>query len=188
MTHHPGLVLLLKDGETKEDLLKLTKEELLLRWVNYHLAKSAYSGREIRNFNNDIKDSQAYIHLLKQIQPANYQPAVNLGPLSETDDLRRAERMLGEAEKLKARDFITPSDVITGNQKLNMAFVANLFNTYPALENDNLEAVEDLIEETREEKTYRNWMNSMGVNPYVNYLYTDLADCLVIFQVAFLKF
>lgn len=41
---------------------------------------------------------------------------------------------------------------------------------------------EDLIEETREEKTYRNWMNSMGVNPYVNYLYTDLTDCLVIFQ------
>ncbi len=42
---------------------------------------------------------------------------------------------------------------------------------------------EDVIEETREEKTYRNWMNSMGVNPYVNYLYTDLQDCLVIFQV-----
>lgn len=30
---------------------------------------------------------------------------------------------------------------------------------------------------------YRNWMNSMGVQPYVNYLYGDLADGLIIFQV-----
>lgn len=29
--------------------------------------------------------------------------------------------MLCEADKLKARDFITPSDVVLGNQKLNMA-------------------------------------------------------------------
>lgn len=63
--------------------------------------------------------------------------------------------------------------------------MANLFNTYPALDvpEDVTIQDEDLIEETREEKTYRNWMNSMGVNPYVNYLYTDLQDCLVIFQV-----
>lgn len=29
---------------------------------------------------------------------------------------------------------------------------------------------------------YRNWMNSMGVSPHVNWLYSDLADGLVIFQ------
>lgn len=29
---------------------------------------------------------------------------------------------------------------------------------------------------------YRNWMNSLGVNPYVNYLYTDLRDGLILFQ------
>ena len=27
----------------------------------------------------------------------------------------------------------------------------------------------------------------MGVNPYVNYLYTDLQDCLIIFQVFFFR-
>ena len=32
---------------------------------------------------------------------------------------------------------------------------------------------------------YRNWMNSLGVSPYVNWLYSDLADGLVIFQVYF---
>jgi hypothetical protein len=29
---------------------------------------------------------------------------------------------------------------------------------------------------------YRNWMNSLGVNPHVNYLYTDLYDGLILFQ------
>lgn len=29
---------------------------------------------------------------------------------------------------------------------------------------------------------YRNWMNSMGVTPHVNWLYSDLADGLIIFQ------
>ena len=59
--------------------------------------------------------------------------------------------------------------------------MANLFNKYPALEvtSEQLE----VIEETREEKTFRNWMNSMGVKPKVNYLYTGLQDGLVIFQV-----
>ena len=30
---------------------------------------------------------------------------------------------------------------------------------------------------------YRNWMNSLGVQPRVNYLYSDLYNGLVIFQV-----
>lgn len=54
-----------------------------------------------------------------------------------------------------------------------------MFNKHPALE----EPEEDLgIQETREEKMFRNWMNSLGVKPYVNYLYGDLYNGLVIFQ------
>ena len=30
---------------------------------------------------------------------------------------------------------------------------------------------------------FRNWMNSLGVNPFVNYLYTDLQDGLILFQI-----
>ena len=37
LTHVPGLVNLLLPGETIEDLMKLSPEQLLLRWVNYHL-------------------------------------------------------------------------------------------------------------------------------------------------------
>jgi len=68
LQNHPGLVALLEEGETLEDLMKLSPEELLIRWVNYHLARSN-CGRRISNFTTDIKDSVAYIHLLHQISP-----------------------------------------------------------------------------------------------------------------------
>jgi hypothetical protein len=43
-----------------------------------------------------------------------------------------------------------------------------------------------VIEETREEKTYRNFINSLGFDPHVNYLYSDLCDGLIILQVNFI--
>ena len=55
LKHVPGLVLLLRDGETAEDLLKLSPEELLLRWFNYQLQRSSYKGKVVSNFSGDIK-------------------------------------------------------------------------------------------------------------------------------------
>lgn len=54
-------------------------------------------------------------------------------PLQEKDDLQRAEAMLEQADRLGCRQFVMPADVVRGNPKLNLAFVANLFNKYPAL-------------------------------------------------------
>ena len=65
---HPGLAALLKDGETLEEFMKLSPEQILIRWVNYHLERSG-CGRQISNFQGDIKDSVAYIYLLHQIAP-----------------------------------------------------------------------------------------------------------------------
>ena len=82
MTSHPGLILLLKEDETLDDLMKLTKEEILLRWFNYQLFKSSYVGNEVKNFSEDIKNSIAYIHVLKQISPPDQEPPLNLSPLN----------------------------------------------------------------------------------------------------------
>lgn len=60
--------------------------------------------------------------------------------------------MLQEAEKMKCRAFVSPRDVCRGIYKLNLAFVANLFNKYPALEPAGDVDLGD-IEETREEKS-----------------------------------
>ncbi|CAJ1064216.1 LOW QUALITY PROTEIN: plastin-3-like [Xyrichtys novacula] len=187
LSRNEALAALLRDGETLEDLMKLSPEELLLRWVNYHLENAGCA--KISNFSNDIKDSKAYFHLLNQIAPKGTeedQPRIdiNMGGLSEKDELKRAEAMLQQADRLGCRQFVTPHDVVGGNPKLNLAFVANLFNKYPALKKPENEDIDwGLLEgETREERTFRNWMNSLGVNPHVNHLYGDLQDAMVILQ------
>uniref|UniRef100_A0A1Q3FIS7 Putative ca2+-binding actin-bundling protein n=1 Tax=Culex tarsalis TaxID=7177 RepID=A0A1Q3FIS7_CULTA len=175
----PGLATLLSDGERLEDLMKLSPEAILLRWVNHHLERAGIA-RRCTNFQSDISDSEVYSYLLNQI--ASKDAGVSLEALREPNALNRAEIMLQQAAKLNCRSFVTPSDVVNGVYKLNLAFVANLFNNHPGLDQpDEIEGLES-IEETREEKTYRNWMNSMGVKPHVNWLYSDLADGIIIFQ------
>jgi plastin-3 len=174
---HPNLAAMLLENESLEEFMKLSPEQILIRWVNYHLARST-CGRQVTNLTSDIKDSVVYIHLLHQISP----PEAGVGTTAlHTSDLhQRAELMLQEADKIKCRVFLTPSEVTKGTYNLNLAFVAYLFNRYPALEMPTGEVL--VIEETREEKTYRNWMNSMGVSPRVNYIYRDLIDGLILFQ------
>jgi len=92
---------------------------------------------------------------------------------------KRANMVLTNAEKLKCKVFLKPKDIVQGNSKLNMAFIANLFNAHSGLEVvENLE----VIEETREEKSFRNWMNSLGVDPFVHSFYDDLRDGIVLIQ------
>jgi hypothetical protein len=173
LVNHPELYRLLEDGETIEDLLKLPIDQILLRWFNYHL-KNAGHNRRVNNFTGDIKDSENYTVLLAQIAPQH----CNRNALQEKDLTKRAEMVLQNADKLDCRKFVTAKDICKGNQKLNLAFVANLFNTWPALAPVEYKA----IEETREEKTYRNWMNSLGVDPFVNNLYEDLRNGLILIQ------
>lgn len=182
LQHCPGLVQLVQPGEDMAHLLHLAPEAILLRWCNYHLERAG-SNRRLTNFTSDVRDSEIYTILLRQIAPVG--SGVTTEAMREHDLLARAEVMLQQADKINCRSFLSPQDVVDGVYKLNVAFVANLFNNHPALDvpedGNALEGLEGL-EETREEKTYRNWINSMGVSPYVNWLYSDLADGLIIFQ------
>lgn len=47
-------------------MLKLNKEVLLLRWINYHL-KNAGHPRKVTNFDKDLMDGENYIVLLNQL-------------------------------------------------------------------------------------------------------------------------
>ncbi|XP_071795457.1 plastin-3-like [Asterias amurensis] len=174
----PGLMRLLREGEDINTLMSLSPEELLIRWVNYHL-EQAHSDRRIANFGEDIKDSEVYDILLKQVAPRDkVQEFMNVS--SAAAPLKRAETVLNNADVIECRAFVTPHDIVNGNQKMNLAFVANLFNKFPALDPPDEEIEE--IEETREEKTFRNWMNSLGVNPHVYRLFSDLCNGLVLLQ------
>lgn len=83
--------------------------------------------------------------------------------LQERDMTERAEIMLQQAGKLNCRSFLTPQDVVNGVYKLNLAFVANLFNNHPGLNKpDQIEGLE-AIEETREEKSKQIRFSSVSI-------------------------
>jgi len=164
LTAHPELFRLLKEGEKLDDLLKLKPEEILLRWLNYHLEK-ANSTRKATNFQGDLKDSEILTIVLKQVAPE----CCGMKPMQESDLTQRAELMLQEADKIGCRKFVTPREIVNGHPILNLAFVANLFNTRPGLEALSEAELAQLDEAlfaaqgSRLERQFCLWMNSCGV-------------------------
>jgi plastin-1 len=178
---HPELYRLLEEDETLEQFLRLPPEQILLRWVNYHL-KAANWPRRVQNFSSDVKDAENYTVLLAQIAPDQ----CTRGPLQTRDLLQRAEQVLQNADTLGCRKFLTPTSLVAGNPKLNLAFVANLFNTHPALdpitEEEKLQVDDFDAEGEREARVFTLWLNSLDVQPAVNSLYDDLRDGTILLQ------
>lgn len=176
LTHHPELYRLLKEGQTIEDLLRLSPEELLILWVNYHLAR-ANSSRKMTNFSKDLCDSEILFTLLSQVDHA-----CSTAGMKEPDLYKRAELMLQEAAKIGCRKFVTPKEIVNGNDRLNFCFIATIFNTRPGLEQldeAELQALNDALFKSlgdNEERTYCLWMNSNGVEPFIVDLYHGIKN------------
>ncbi|RAO71231.1 uncharacterized protein BHQ10_007243 [Talaromyces amestolkiae] len=178
---HPELYRLLEEDETLEQFLRLPPEQILLRWFNYHL-KNAKWERRVNNFSTDVKDGENYTVLLNQLAP----DLCSRSPLQTRDLLQRAEQVLTNAERLDCRKFLTPTSLVAGNPKLNLAFVANLFNTHPGLdpitEEEKLEVEDFDAEGEREARVFTLWLNSLDVQPAVNSLFDDLRDGTILLQ------
>ncbi|KNC99423.1 fimbrin [Spizellomyces punctatus DAOM BR117] len=180
---HPELFRLLETGESLEDFLKLPPEQILLRWFNYHLKKAGWA-RKVTNFSSDVKDGENYTVLLNQLAPSTCSRA----PLQIHDLHERAEAVLQNADKLQCRKYLTPKTLVGGNPKLNFAFVAHLFNTHPGLEKLSEAEMAQLdewlfsSEGDREARAFALWLNSLGVEPFVNNLFDDLRDGLILLQ------
>jgi len=147
--------------------------------------KAAGWERRVRNFSKDVADSQNYTVLLNQLKPDECSRA----PLQTGDLIQRAEQVLQNADKIGCRKYLTPQSIVAGNPKLNLAFVAHLFNTHPGLEPlepaeiIQTEAVEDFdAEGEREARVFTLWMNSLNVEPGVYNFFEDLKDGYVILQ------
>jgi len=94
--------------------------------------------------------------------------------------------VINNARKIDCAKFVKGRDIVAGNPKLNLAFVANLFNKMPGLaalteeEAKNLEFPET---GTREVRAFQLWMNSLGIDPYVNNLFDDMKSGLFILKI-----
>ncbi|KAK5169026.1 fimbrin [Saxophila tyrrhenica] len=180
---HPELYRLLEDGETLEQFLRLPPEQILLRWFNYHL-KNANWQRRVQNFSTDVKDGENYTVLLNQLAPNT----CSRDPLKTSDLHQRAEQVLQNSDRLDppCRKFLTPTSLVAGNPKLNLAFVANLFNNHPCLDpitEEEKAEIEDFdAEGEREARVFTLWLNSLDVQPSVVSFFDDLKDGTVLLQ------
>jgi len=98
--------------------------------------------------------------------------------------------VLSNANKLNVKTFIKPADIVSGNPRLNLAFTAAIFNQCPGLDPLSEEEVkkaglmDDDFGDSREERAFRMWINSLGIDDvYVNSLFDDLKDGLVLLKV-----
>lgn len=188
LKHCPEIMRLAEEGEELAGLMKLGPETILIRWINFHLKKQGVD-RKINNLGGDLKDSVALIHVLNSLEPSK----CSLEALGETDNLKRAERMILSAESIEVPAVVRPTDITTGNVKLNTIFVAELFNTKHGLEVLNEEEKEEIkkygmldddIEGSRDERAFRFWINSLNIDDlYINNLYEACKDGLVLLKV-----
>jgi plastin-1 len=188
LKNHPELIALLEDGETLADLLKLPPEQLLLRWFNYHLKAAGH--KKINNFGPDVRDSDAYITLLNQLDKNK----CGLEGLKNSDIAARATTTIGNAEKLGVKPMIKNTDIVAGNPKLNLAFTAAIFNQCPGLTKLSEEEIkkfglmDDDFGDSREERAFRMWINSLNIDDgaggqvYVNSLFDDCKNGLVLLR------
>lgn len=134
------------------------------------------------NFSKDVSDAENYTVLLNQLKPEQCSRA----PLQTRDLHERAEQVLQNADRLGCRKFLTPKSLVAGNPKLNLAFVAHLFNTHPGLdaltEEEQVEIEDFDAEGEREARVFTLWLNSLDVQPAVNSLFDDLRDGSILLQ------
>jgi hypothetical protein len=181
----PELVLLLQEGEDLDTLLKLPPEEILLRWFNYHLA-AANHPRRVTNFGRDLQDSECYSALLHQLAPSQCDIC------TESDPTQRAAHVIRNSRNIGVDPFIQPTDIVKANKKLNLGFVAQLFNTMPGLHMTQEQLAEydfatldlDDAGDSREERVFRMWINSLNIDGlYINDLFADLTDGVALLKI-----
>ncbi|XP_031106455.1 fimbrin-5-like [Ipomoea triloba] len=180
----PQLMELVEDSKDVEELMSLPPEKVLLKWMNFHLQKTGYQ-KQVTNFSSDLKDGEAYARLLNALAPEYGSTAT----LETNDPTERANLIIEQAEKLDCIKYVTPTDITEGSTNLNLAFVAQIFQHRNGLSTNTTktttfaEMMTDDTETSREERCFRLWINSLGIETYVNNLFEDVRTGCVLLEV-----
>ncbi|KAF3959401.1 hypothetical protein ACB098_12G158400 [Castanea mollissima] len=178
----PQLVELVDDSKDVEELMSLPPEKILLRWMNFQLKKAGYK-KIVTNFSSDIKDGEAYAHLLNVLAPEHSHQST----LAAKNPLERAKLVLEHADRMGCKRYLTAKDIVEGSPNLNLAFVAHIFQHRNGLSTQTkqisfLETLPDDALVSREERAFRLWMNSLGNSTYINNVFEDLRNGWVLLE------
>lgn len=133
----PEIMRLCHEGEDLASLMKLPADDILIRWINFHLNKVGQD-RRVKNLGMDLADSHALFYVLHSLDDCT----CSLEGLDEADATKRAQTMINHACALGVPDVVRPQDICTGNVKVNTLFVSYIFNTKHGLEELNHEECE----------------------------------------------
>ncbi|CAA0805969.1 Fimbrin-2 [Striga hermonthica] len=178
----PQLVELVDDSKDVEELMSLPPEKILLRWMNFQLRKGGYN-KIVTNFSSDVKDAEAYAHLLNVLAPEHSNPST----LKVKDPLGRAKLVLEHADKMGCKRYLTAKDIVDGSPNLNLAFVAHIFQHRNGLSTQTkqisfLETLPDDAQVSREERVFRFWLNSLGNSSYIDNVFEDLRNGWILLE------
>ncbi|XP_078167481.1 fimbrin-2-like [Carex rostrata] len=174
----PQLVELVGNSQEIEELMSLSPEKILLRWMNFQLKKGGLA-RQVTNFSSDIKDSEAYACLLSVLAP---ECRAKPHPMDVKDLIERAKLVLEHADRMGCKRYLSPKDIVDGSPNLNLAFVAHIFQKRNGLSTQikQMSFLESQFEDdalvSREERAFRLWINSLGISTYVNNVFEDLRN------------
>ncbi|GMJ05056.1 fimbrin 1, ARABIDOPSIS THALIANA FIMBRIN 1 [Hibiscus trionum] len=180
----PQLVELVEDSNADvEELMGLAPEKVLLKWMNFHLNKAGYENT-VSNFSSDVKDAKAYTYLLNVLAPEYCNPLT----LDTKDPVERAKLVLDHAERMGCKRYLRPKDIVEGSTNLNLAFVAQIFHERNGLSTDSknisfAERMTDDAQISREERCFRLWINSLGIESYVNNVFEDVRTGWILLEV-----
>ncbi|KAE8668754.1 Fimbrin-2 [Hibiscus syriacus] len=178
----PQLVELVDDSKDVEELMSLPPEKILLRWMNFQLKKSPYK-KIVSNFSTDVKDAEAYAHLLNVLAPEHSNPST----LAVKDPFQRAKLVLEHADRMGCKRYLTAKDIVDGSPNLNLAFVAHIFQHRNGLSTETnqisfLETLPDDAQVSREERVFRFWINSLGNSTYIDNVFEDLRNGWILLE------
>ena len=165
----------------------------MLRWANHHIRqylndnpdqKGVPKDFKISNLDADLADGKAYSIILHQVAP--FDTPCDLSALKMAPE-RAAQKVIDDAKRIGVDKFeVQPSDITEGRPRMNLAFLAAIINSHPALEPVQGFDLSDIMAgeagDGREERAFRMWLQSLGLNFTINNLYDDCRSGLVILR------
>ena len=120
----PDLVVLAKKGETLEELYRASTEDLLIRWLNYHLANAPGSQLTVKDLGKDLQDGVVYLTVLNQIAPQK----CGLEGIGVKDVTKRMEIVLNNIVNIGVSHSFKIEKLLEESNKLHKVLCCMIFN------------------------------------------------------------
>ena len=184
----PEIMRLAQGDEELADLVKLSADAILVRWVNFHL--KAAEQPEIKALGKELADGKVLTYVLNQLDAEK----ASLEGLADAEDLTRQEKVVLNSQAIGVPDIASAQDLTKGNPKVNALFVSEIFNTKHGLDELNKEELEayeaaalvddDTTEGSREERSFRLWINSLGLEGvFIDNLFEECRTGMLLLKV-----